>query len=669
MTRLPTLARYARLPRDWPWPLVAAGLVGVGLCLSNAWRTIELKTFDVLTVLTAPNQADLPITILSIDEESMAAVGKQWPWPRGIHAQVLDRLKEAGVAVAAFDVVFAEPDAQPAEDAAFARAIRNFGHVVLAANLEYRETRQARQWVRSDPRPEFIEAGATAGLATVKTDVDGVLRDVPRSQGAFWLEVISNFDQVHPGVVRDLSMTANDRIRYLGGPQTFTTIPYYRLLDPANLLSENWKEVLRDNIVLIGRGLRTTPDISAVEADMFFTPFHASTGLLMPGVEVQATLIANMMTGEPLREARAPLAMFLVLAAAGLAWLTMRSWHPWRSGAWALGLMVLVALVDAALFRYQRLWLPATAALATIGLAYAGQGIRGYLSEQARRQELRNAFVQYVSPAIVDEIIADPGKLKLGGDRRELTLLFTDLAEFTSICEARPAEEVVAILNRHLAEMTEIVLLHGGTVNKFIGDAVMAFWGAPVADPAQSDHAVDAAIEMQTAMAKMRADLLAAGGPPLRMRIGLHRGQCIVGNLGGTHRFDYTAIGDSVNLASRLEGVNKLYGTGILMSDRVWKTLRPGRVMRPVDSVRVKGRQQAVDLFTPCDDPSLAAMAGAALAAYREGRWESALAQWRALAEAHRDDGIAKVFLARLEAWSAGGWPDPWDGITELESK
>jgi len=206
-------------------------------------------------------------------------------------------------------------------------------------------------------------------------------------------------------------------------------------------------------------------------------------------------------------------------------------------------------------------------------------------------------------------------------------------------------------------------------VNKFIGDAVMAFWGAPVADPAQSDHAVDAAIDMQSAMAKMRADLLTAGGPPLRMRIGLHRGDCIVGNLGGTHRFDYTAIGDSVNLASRLESVNKLYGTGILMSDSVAKTLRPGRVMRPVDRVRVKGRHQAVELFTPCDDPSLAAMANAALAAYREGHWEGALAQWRALAEAHRDDGIAKVFLARLEAWSVRGWPDPWDGITELEAK
>jgi len=174
---------------------------------------------------------------------------------------------------------------------------------------------------------------------------------------------------------------------------------------------------------------------------------------------------------------------------------------------------------------------------------------------------------------------------------------------------------------------------------------------------------------MQAAMAKMRAELLAAGGPPLRMRIGLHRGDCIVGNLGGTRRFDYTAIGDSVNLASRLEGVNKLYGTGILMSDGVAKSLRPGRVMRPVDSVRVKGRHQAVLLFTPCDDPSLAGLASAALAAYRERRWEGALAQWRALAEAHPDDGIAKLFLARLEAWSVRGWPDPWDGITELESQ
>jgi adenylate cyclase len=655
---------------DWPWPFIGAGLFGILLCWSDAWRAVELKTFDALTVLTAPGEAQLPITIVAVDEESMTTMGQQWPWPRGIHAQLLDRLKEAGVAVAAFDVVFSEPDRQAAEDEAFARAIKGFGRpVVLAANLTYLETRYARQWVRSDPRPAFLEAGANVGLASVKTDPDGVLRNIPVSQGAFWLAIVTAFDKVNPGIARNLSVSENDRIRYLGGPQTFATIPYYRLLDPEKLLSENWKDVLRDNIVFVGRVLKTAPELNAVESDMFFTPFHASTGQLTPGVEVQATIVANMMTGQTLREAPAVFPPMLVVAAALLAWLAMRAWHPWKSAAWTFALAALVALGVAGLFLLQRTWLPASASLVTLALAYAGQGARGFLSEQARRQQLRRAFSAYVSPAIVDEIIANPENLKLGGDRRDITLIFTDLAGFTSLSEKLPAEEVALILNRHLSEMTDIVIRHGGTVDKFIGDAVMAFWGAPIADPEQSAHALEAALEMQAATARLRAELLAKGGPVLRMRVGVHRGECIVGNMGGTNRFSYTAIGDAVNLASRLEGVNNVYGTGILASDSVAHTAGDGHPLRPVDTVRVKGRHQAVELFTPCDDPALAEKTAAALAAYRAGDWPLARASWQELAKAHPDDPIAPVFLARLEAWAKSGWPDPWDGVTVLESK
>ncbi len=662
--------RRAWLKRDWPWPLVAAGFAGVVLCFSSAWRGVELKTFDALSVRTAPGEVALPITIIAIDEESMGAMNLQWPWPRNLYADLLDRLKEAEVAAVAFDIVFSEPARDSAEDAAFARAIREFGRpVVMAANLEYRETAHARQWIRADPRPAFVQAGAGVGLASVKTDDDGVLRAIPVSQGAFWLAIVTAFDKVYPGVARNLSVTARDRIRYLGPAHTFPTIPFHRMLDPETLLSKNWKDVLRDNVVLVGRSLKTTPELNLVEQDLFFTPFFASTGLLTPGVEVQATIVANMLSGETLREAPGAYALFLVLATTFLAWLAMGTWHPWKSAAWTVALAALVVATDWALFHYQRLWVPASAALATLGFAYIGQGARAYLSERARRLQLRRAFSVYVSPAIVDEIVADPDKLKLGGERRDITLLFTDLAGFTGISESMAAEEVAGILNRHLAEMTAIVIGRGGTVDKFIGDAVMAFWGAPVADADQCLHALDAAVDMQAAMGKMRAELIAAGAPPLRMRIGLHRGECIVGNLGGLQRFDYTAIGDGVNLASRLEGVNNVYGTGILVSEAVAAAIGEARSLRPVDSVRVKGRKQAVGLFTPCDDPALVLRSADALAEYRAGHWESALEKWRSLAGAHPDDPVAKVFLARLEGWSSRGWPDPWDGVTELESK
>jgi adenylate cyclase len=484
-------------------------------------------------------------------------------------------------------VVFAEPDRDPSQDDAFAAAIRAFGApVVLAANLEVRDTAHARMWQRIDPLKRLVEAGGMPGLASVRVDPDGVIRNVPTTQGAFWLAIVTAFDKVNPGIARSLSVTESDRIRYLGGPQTFTTIPYHRLLDPEKLLSPNWKDVLRDNIVIVGRALRVSPELNLAEADMFITPFTARTGLYTPGAEVQATLVANMMLGDTRREAPVGHVVALVLLACAAAWLVMRPWHVWKSGALVLVLLAAVAGATFALFHFQRLWLPGGAAMVTLVLAYSAEGTRSYLAEQARRQALRRAFASYVSPAVVDEIIANSDTLKLGGDRREITLLFTDLAGFTGLAERLPAEQVAAILNRHLGEMTDVVIANGGTVDKFIGDAVMAMWGAPIADPEQSLHAVQAAIAMQAATARMGAELAAGGGPTVRMRVGLHRGECIVGNLGGHNRFEYTAIGDSVNLASRLEGVNNVYGTGILVSDAVAKAVGDRVRLRPVDAVR-----------------------------------------------------------------------------------
>ena len=650
-----------------PWPVILAGVAGVLLSLWSGWRGLELKGFDALTVATAPGEAGLPITIIAIDEESMGALGQQWPWPRGTHAKLLGKLKESGVSLVAFDVVFSELSREPAEDEAFAKAIREFGApVVLAAALEYRETTHARQWVRADPHRTFVEAGAVAGLASVATDPDGVLRRMPVSQGAFWLAVVTAFDRLNPGIARNLSVTERDRIRYLGGPQTFTTIPYHRMLDPEKLLSPNWKDVLEGNIVLVGRVLTTAPELNLVESDMFLTPFTATTGQLTPGVETQATMIANMIQGEARREAPPAYGIALVLAAALAAGLAMRPWHPWKSGAIVVGLGAGIAGLAYALFRWQSLWVPGGAALATLALAYLGEGSRSYLGEQARRLALRRAFASYVSPTLVDEILADPAKLKLGGDRREITLVFTDLAGFTGVSEKLPAEQVAALLNRHLGEMTDIVIAHGGTVDKFIGDAVMAFWGAPLPDADQSRHALEAAVAMQAATAKFAAELAAGGGPPLRMRVGLHRGECIVGNLGGHARFEYTAIGDAVNLASRLEGVNNLYGTGILASEAVAHAPGVATAMRPVDTVRVKGRQQPVQLFTPCEDAALVAATQEALGAWRRGEWHAARARWGEIAIRWPDDPVARVFLKRLESYAM---PTDWDGVTTLDSK
>lgn len=651
-----------------PWAGALAALLALAIGYTGLWRGLELKLYDQLVIATAPGQVDLPITIIGIDEASFAALRQQWPWPRSWHGRLLDHLREAGVAAIGFDVVFAEPST-PQEDRVFAEAIARSGNVVLAADLLYRETDGVRQWLRVEPDKALTDAGAVPGFASVQLDPDGVQRLVPQFRDAFWSQTLALFDRKYPGVVAQMQASPDMRIRFLGGPHSFKYIPYYQILEPDKYLPEHWREYLKDNIVLIGRDLKATTEVGSAQADMFQTPFFARNQELMPGVEIHANLIANMVNGDTLHEAPDSWSLGFWLGMASLSLLTMRRWQPVMSGLIGLGLIGTAGAVAYVLFSRELIWLPAGQAALTVLLIYLAQGGVAYFIEQRQRRQIKQAFSMYVAPAVVEKMTEHPEQLKLGGERQELTLLFTDLAGFTTISEALGAEQVTQILNRHLSEMVEIVFRYHGTVDKFIGDAVMAFWGAPIADPEQSLHAVQAAVEMQQRIALMRQDLLAHGGPELRMRIGLHRGECIVGNMGGVGRFDYTAVGDTVNLASRLEGVNKVYGTGILISESVAKAVGDKLALRQVDTVRVKGKHLGVPIFTPCDDAQLKAMSESALAAYREGDWDACQGRWQAVLEAYPDDPVAHAFLARLQDMRAAGWPSAWDGITTLESK
>jgi adenylate cyclase len=310
---------------------------------------------------------------------------------------------------------------------------------------------------------------------------------------------------------------------------------------------------------------------------------------------------------------------------------------------------------------------PVTPGLILIITFLTGSVARHVASEREQRW-VRDAFSKYVSPSVVDQLIAAPGMLRLGGERREVTILFTDLAGFTTIAESLQSEQVATIINRHLSEATETIQRHGGTVDKFIGDGVMAFWGAPIADAAQAVHAVQAAIDMQNELSAMRADLQREMGVELHMRIGINRGECIVGNMGGKSHFNYTLMGDAVNLASRIEGVNKVYATGILVSDAVASAVNGNIRLREIDTVRVKGKHAGTTIHTPCNDETLNAMTASALAAYRAGDFGKSAQLWQEIATRYPQDPVARLFLARIARFGAGRVAD-WDGITTLEEK
>lgn len=653
--RLPVRLRHALAT------VIAAALIALGLTLP--WQDLEIKGFDTLSVLTAPNASSFPITLVGIDEDSFAQLGRQWPWRRSLHAQLIDSLERSGAMVIAFDMQFSEPDAHgPAEDRAFADAIRRNGTVVLAADRVYRETAYTREWLRVDPLDLFKQAGALTGYARIALGRDGVARTMPLAADAFWREIVRRIRKLHPEVeVSEPGPGA--MIRYAGPILTYPYVSYYQALDPAKLPPDAFK----DQVVIVGRHLQASPEVGAEQSDVFRTPFTATTGWFTPGAELHANILETALRGDAIYPVARRWDALLVVAIVALSALAMRAWRPVTG---ALAVVVLVALLVAAdwlLFKRMNLWLPIGTAVAAPVCVYIAFGALAFLVERRRRTELRRAFSLYVSGEVVDHVMENPQRLGLGGERRDVTLLFTDLEGFTTLTERLGAEEVARILNLHFTDATRVIKRHGGTVNRFMGDAVMAMWGAPLDDPHQARHAFAAACEMQADIARLREQLVAQGLPPLRMRIGVHSCAAVVGNLGSADRFEYTAIGDGVNLAARLEGVNKLYRTGILMSAATVRQLGPDAKVRAVDQVIVKGKSEPVDIFTPCDDEQVVRLTDEALAAYRARDWDTAEARFRQILERLPDDGVARVHVDRIVHMRGLPADAAWQPAVELE--
>lgn len=653
--------------RNSPVALIALfwWVVAVTMAFFPAWQQLELKLLDKLIVASAPNQSRYPITIVGIDAESFAKLGLQWPWPRDLHAELLDRLRTAGASVVAFDVLFSEPSSRGAhDDQSFADAIKRAGNVVLAADRIYRETAVTSEWQRLDPLPFFLQAGAQVGLATVPLDPDLVVRQVPEANEALWRTSVLRLIRDHPELAPNLVTAPGSYIRYVGGDHTFPYVSYHEVVQPTGSIPEGF---FKDQVVIIGFAARASPNAQSAQSDLFNTPFLAHNGGLMPGAEVHANLIETALSRNSIsRLPTLALSLILVLVVVGSAW-TMRVWRPIQSALWGLGGLALIGATVWVVLVQWNVWVPSGSILALVLLMYISLGGRSYVLEKARRAEITRAFSLYVTPQVVAHMIAHPEQMKLGGERRNITTLFTDLAGFTSISEAHSAERVTHLLNRHFTEMTDIVLEHHGTVVSFIGDAIMAFWGAPLDDDDQAYRAVAAAIAMQEGMHTMRAEFAKEGLPPIYMRVGIHSGSAVVGNLGSAKRFDYTAIGDDVNQAARLEGINKLYATNILVSRETAERIGDRLRFRAVDKVIVKGKSQAVEVLTPCTDQRLIELTILAIKQFRAQQWDAAQATLGDLLAYSPDDKIAGIYLERIAKFRAAPPAEGWDGAVELD--
>jgi adenylate cyclase len=645
--------------------LLGAALVGLllvwAVSLSRPWHALEFKTFDLWTSLAAPRSSTLPVVVLAIDEPTYQQLGKRWPFPRSLHARLLDRLREDGAAAVGFDVVFADPSA-PEQDAAFAHSLAAAAAaglpVVLAATREKIESASATLWTDVLPLPAFVAAGAQYGNAGVQPDDDFVVRRMPQSEGSFSAAL------ARAATRHAVPASSADLIAYRGPRGTFDTRSYYQALEPG-LLPEGF---FRGKVVLIGRSALTASELQHSQADLFNSPFAALGGeRLFPGVELQATLLDNRAVGDGLRLVPEAWSLALVLLALTVLLPATLRWHPGAVALLTAGLVGGMALLSWLLFLQFGRWLAPLFPMAATASIYGASALMAYAQTRQRARQTRAMFSQYVPAAVVSRLVAEPELLRLGGEAREVTLLFTDLAGFTTLSEQLSAEQTVELLGLYFGAMAPIVHASGGTIDKYIGDALMAFWGAPLDDVDHAEHAVRAAVAMQEAMGNLCDALERRGLPRIAMRIGVHSGRVVVGNVGSAERFSYTAIGDAVNLAARLEGANKAFGTDILISGATAALLPASMGLRALDDVVVKGKSAPVRVYTPCADPAVCRLARAALDAFVLGDWQAARSGFAQQLRASPGDPALQRLMERLDAACALPPGAPWSAAQALD--
>ncbi|MBS3648960.1 adenylate/guanylate cyclase domain-containing protein [Pseudaminobacter sp. 19-2017] len=585
--------------------LIALAVAGAVLAAAQTspWRLVDLKIFDYFSTLAPPSpSADAPI-IVAIDEPSMAEVGLRWPWPRDLHADLVRSLRAAGAKAIGLDIIFSEPSAATA-DQALADALAP--DVVLAADLTVIRTPQADQQIRVEPLPAFTEKRAGSGLASVAIESDGVVRKIPIYEDGFAARVLEAAGRPAPAAPADAL------IQTFGPARTFETVSYYQALDPAAFLPEG---IFRDRIVLVGLSTQSASQIDAGGPDLFAISFTSRSRLLLPGVELQATILENLAENRFIMPVPTLAVAASVMLAAALAVATVRWQTGWRTAAAAVATVLLCFGGGFLLVRYGRIFLPPLAPSLAFAAVAGIQSARDYADERRRRMRITRAFSQYLSPVLVQRLADDPSPLKLGGERRVITVLFCDVRGFTTISEQMKddPEGLTSLMNRLLNPLSEVILEAGGTIDKYIGDAVMAFWNAPLEDPDHARHAVEAALGTVQAIDKLNAELEAEAGatpaPRLRIGVGVNTGECVVGNMGSDFRFNYSALGDPVNLAARLESGTKALGVSILIGEETARRVADQIPLAPLDRITVKGKREPVTVSTPVPGCDLQALA------------------------------------------------------------
>jgi len=565
---------------------ISAILIILILNFLGIFELLEYKSYDFRLKLRGQKNPTGEIVIAAIDEDSMDKVGR-WPWDRSVHAELIKKLVSAGVKTIGFDVLFIEKS-NPQSDKLLSDAMMKSHRCVNEILFEVVKGVSVKA---KPPIEGIIKSSLLLGSPNIFPETDGVVRKmmpVIEYQGVIYPHISvaiasAYLNKPWQELVKNLSLDINGEmlINYGGEFETFRYVSYSKIID-----GDVDAKIFKDKIVLIGYA-------AAGLGDRHVTPFSPA----MPGIETIANNINAFINSDFISYPNVWAGFLSVVIVGLILTFFLPKLSPWKSTLLTIFIFIFWSFICNYYFAERKIWLEYVPTASLIIFSYISITSWRFITEEKEKRWLKKAFGQYLSPLVINELQKNPDALTLGGKRVELTVLFSDIRGFTTISEASTPEEVVALLNEYLTKMTEVVFKYEGTLDKFIGDAVMAFWSAPLLQSDHAKRAVFCAIDMMEELAKLQKKWRAEKRPIIDIGIGVNTGDMIVGNMGSIERMDYTVIGDNVNLGSRLETLNKEFATHIIISESTYNYVKDLVKTKSLGTTKVKGKEKQVEIF------------------------------------------------------------------------
>lgn len=660
---------------------------------------------------------DSPIVMVAISQQADSEIPYKYPWPTDIYARLVENMNKAGAKVIAFDVVFDQPDENPANDSLFAHTIEKYGNVILAGNIEISESRHRREEIPLFPNSLLQQSNPNPiGFIQVNPDLDGAVRSYNfgrnRENESYYMlaiEALAKYENIDREEIGPLNNTTesdyfklgrhNIRRDYLNsflinyyGPEgtfpiysleliiddsTFATVMEEEAFEINSFDEPGFKDIFKDKIVIVGSTM-------SLLKDFFPTPF-AETPLPRPGYEIHAHAMQTILDDAYLsRQKTGSILLMLFLMCFFMVFIN-RQWGL----RWGIGSSVLVVIgyiiIAVLTFIHAHIFLNITGVVIAILLAQAGTYTYEYVGVAKERRRIKGMFSTYISPTLVNQMIESGEEPKLGGEEIFMTAFFSDIVSFSSFSEKLEPQQLVTLINEYLTVMSDIINDQKGTLDKYIGDAIVAFFGAPVHI---DDHAYRACISsqlMQKKLKELRAKWEQDGWPDIvagmQNRIGLNTGLMVTGNMGSERRFNYTMMGDNVNLAARCESGAKQYGVFTMVTEATKleaEKFGDDCVFRLLDNIVVKGRTKPVKVFEIADlrseaSPSLFECIGyyeEGMQNYFKQEWDEAIMLFnKSLMLEYYPENPSKIFIERCRLMKLNPPEKDWDGVFVMTSK